>query len=124
MYTVMQIYIAWLAKKVPIVTNGEVLAMLENVQPGARTAFAKLQNGARKLKIAALGMVPTALIASTGEINFTEMTAMIEGIAGIMPAIQTLVMSVVPVILTLVLIGFVVGILTAIVLYVKGAIKF
>lgn len=98
--------------------------MFENIQPGARAKFAKIQGMVRRESAKLVALVPAGFIAAVGAINFTELQEMIDGISGLMPSIQGLVMAVVPVILTFVLIGFVIGILTAIVLYVKGALHF
>jgi uncharacterized membrane protein len=62
--------------------------------------------------------------ASESAINWTEMTNLLGGLAGIMPAFAALIMAVVPIILVVVVIGFAIGLLDGILEGVTNALSF
>lgn len=67
--------------------------------------------------IGAVFFVSMVLIgnASAEAINWTNITDMINGVAGIMPSIGNLVVAIVPTILLLIVVGFIVGIFDGII---------
>ncbi len=57
-------------------------------------------------------------------VNWTEISDLISGAAGIMPSIGNLVVAIVPVILVLIVVGFVTGIFEGIVDGIRNAFRF
>ena len=61
---------------------------------------------------------------SSTTINWTSIQNMLEGVAGLMPSVGNLVVAIVPVLLTLIIVGFITGLLDSIVGAIKDAFRF
>lgn len=68
--------------------------------------------------IGAVFFVSMAVIGSanaTNTVNWSEITAMVDGVAGLMPSISGLVIAIVPTLLLLIVVGFLTGIFDGII---------
>jgi len=74
----------------------------------------------------AAGIVTPAAAQTNGttSVNWTQLGDMIRGAADLMPGISDLVVSIVPVLLILIVVGFVVGLFDSIIAAIRDAFRF
>jgi len=72
----------------------------------------------------ALGMASTVAPVAAEDINWSSIGSMFDGVATLMPSVSTLIMAVVPIIILLVVVGFLTGLLDGIVKAVTDSISF
>jgi len=100
---------------------------------GWRTFKAKLKKTVKKSSAPVFVVLMLTLMALTGtaaaenetlSVNWTEIGDLISGVGNIMPSIGNLVVAIVPVILILIVVGFVVGIFDSIISAIRDAFRF
>jgi len=66
-------------------------------------------------------MVLVGSVSAATDINWSQINAMVDGVAGIMPSISNLVVAIVPTILLLIVVGFLTGVFDGIIGGITGA---